>query len=382
MTTTTLRRTAAAVLATAVLAACGPSSTTPAPTTAPTTAPTAPTTSPAAAPGTSPTPTSDAADATTPPADELVPMTFMAGFQPQANLPFVGAYVADARGYFADRGLDVEIQHSAGGGEHLQLLASGRVQVTTQDAAVLLERRADPGLPLVSLALLGQRGQQAFVALADSGIDAPADWAGHTVGYKGTPPPDLFAILDAVGLDESDVDLVNVGFDPRVLVQGQVDVYPVYKSNEPDTLASMGVQLHQWEAADYDIPMLGLAYVATEDEIATRPDLLDAFVDAAMEGVAWAADHPDEAVDIVLAWTGDEADRDHQRFLLDTELADATSAVTDEHGLGWQTEQQWVQLRDLLVDHDALAGPVEVDDAFTTTFLHDDDGAAVPGADG
>lgn len=299
----------------------------------------------------------------------LEPLTFMAGFSPQANLPFVGVYVADAMGLFADHGLDVEITHSAGGGEHLQLLTAGAVQVTTQDAAVLLERRADPGLPLVSLALLGQRGQQAFVALADSGMESPRDWAGHTVGYKGTPPPDVYAILDAVGLDESDVDLVNVGFDPRVLTEGQVDVYPVFKSNEPDTLARWGYELDQWEAADFDIPMLGLTYVSTEALVADRPEALDGFVDAAMEGIAWAEDHPDEAIDIVATWTGSEVDLDHQRFILDTELDDASSPVTAQDGPGWQTREQWQDLADLLLDYDALSEPVTVDDVFTTQFL-------------
>lgn len=59
--------------------------------------------------------------------------------------------------------------------------------MTTQDAGRLLQRRAEPGLPLVSIGLIGQRGRQAFVALADSGLNAPADWAGRTVGFKGAP---------------------------------------------------------------------------------------------------------------------------------------------------------------------------------------------------
>lgn len=297
------------------------------------------------------------------------PLTFMAGFQPQANLPFVGVYVAEARGFFDEVGLDVTIEHSAGGGEHLQLLGAGQVDVTTQDAAVLLERRADPGLPLVSLALLGQRGQQAYAALADSGLRTPHDWAGHTVGYKGTPPPDLFAILEAVGLGEQDVELVNVGFDPRVLTQGQVDVYPVFKSNEPDTLASMGVAVRLWEAADFGVPTLGLAYVATEETVASRPDVLEAFVDAALRGVEWASRHRDEAVDIVLDHAGDAAGAEHQRFMLDTELADAESSVTRTHGLGWQTREQWQSLADLLADHGALPEDLDVTGAFTTDFL-------------
>ena len=310
-----------------------------------------------------------ACSATATPDPNLEPVTFMAGFTPQANLPFVGAYVAKELGYFADNGLDVTIEHSAGGGEHLQLLAAGQVDVTTQDAAVLLERRAEPGLPLVSIGLIGQKGQQAFVALAESGIETPEDWVGHTIGYKGTPPPDVFAILDSVGVDPSQVDLVNVGFDPRVLTEGQVDVYPVFKSNEPDTLGGWGFELNMWDAADYGAPTLGLTYVATEQSVDENPEMLRSFMAAVIKGIEYARDNPDEATDIVMIYVGDGGDRDHQRFILDTELIEAGSDLTDQHGLGWQTLDQWQALEDYLVRYDALTTPIDVEHAFTTEFL-------------
>lgn len=306
---------------------------------------------------------------------DLTPVTFMAGFTPQANLPFVGVYVADNLGYFTEVGLDVTIEHSGGGSEHLQLLAAGDVDITTQDAAVMLERRADPGLPLVSIGLIGQRGQQAFVALEDSGIETPSDWAGRTIGFKGTPPPDLFAVLDAVGVDATDVELVNVGFDPRALTEGQVDVYPVFKSNEPDTLQGMGFDLNMWEAADYGAPTLGLTYVTTETMASSEPEILSAFMEAVIRGIRYAEEEPAETIDIVMTHVGEGGDADHQRFILDTELADAHSALTDEHGLGWQTIEQWQELRDFLITYEALSEPVDVADAFTTDFLPSRDGS-------
>ncbi|HOT92503.1 MAG TPA: ABC transporter substrate-binding protein [Anaerolineae bacterium] len=296
-------------------------------------------------------------------------LVFMAGYRPQANLPFVGVYVAQEKGFFAEESLTVDIQHTAGKGEHLQLLVAGTVDITTQDAAVLLKRRADPGLPLVSIALIGQRGQQAFVALKESGMQTPQDWAGHKIGFKGTPPPDLLALLDVAGLTENDVELINVGFDPRVLVEGLVDVYPVYNSNEPYLLQSWGYELVQWEAADYGIPTLGLTYVTTPDKIAQDPERIQRFLRAALRGIAYAESHVDEAVDIVLKYTGPETDRAHMRFMLETELADAHSALTDEHGIGWQTEAQWQALMDSLLQYGALAGPVEVKQVFTNQFL-------------
>ncbi len=302
------------------------------------------------------------------PTVSLKHMVFMAGYKPQANLPFVGVYIAKEKGYFLSEGLDVEVQHSAGRGEHLQLLMAGAVQVTTQDAAVLLQRRADPGLPLVSIALIGQRGQQAFAALKSSGMRTPKDWEGKKVGYKGTPPPDLFAIMEAAGVDRNRVELVNVGFDPRVLVQGLVDVYPLFKSNEPYLLRQMGYELVIWDAADYGVPTLGLAYVTSEDQIRRDPDLLIRFLRAAMKGIEEARANPEEAVDIVLKYAP-QADRGHMRFMLETELKDAESEVTRTHGLGWQTREQWEALYEVLRRYNAIAKPVEIDRVFTTALL-------------
>lgn len=296
-------------------------------------------------------------------------MVFMAGFRPQANLPFVGVYVAEEKGFFEEEGLAVTVRHSAGGGEHLQLLAAGEVQVTTQDAAVMLERRAEPGLPLVSIGLIGQRGQQAYVALAEAGIESPAQWRGRTVGYKGTPPPDVFAILEAVGLSEEDVQLVNVGFDPRVLTEGVVDVYPVYKSNEPNLIRGWGYELAQWEAADYGVPTLGLAYVTTEALVEAEPEMLGAFVRGALRGIAYAREHPEEAVAITMQYAGEDADAAHMRFMMETELADYESEVTEEFGAGWQTAAQWQALADMLWTYGALTEEVRVEEAFTNAFL-------------
>ncbi len=292
-------------------------------------------------------------------------MTFMAGYKPQANLPFVGAYVAQEKGFFAAENLEVTIEHSPGRGEHVQLLVAGAVQVTTMDGATVLQRRAEPGLPVVSIALVGQRGQQAFAALAESGMNTPQDWRGRLVGFKGTPPPDLYALMAVTGLNVDDVSLVNVGFDPRVLTEGQVDVYPVFKSNEPFLIRQWGYDVTLWDAADFDVPTLGLTYVSSERFIAEHPDELARFLRAVIRGIEFAAENPAEAVDIVLQYAGPETDRDHMRFMLDAELADAQS----EQGFGSQSLAQWQSLAKMLVEYDALPGiQVAPDDAFTTAI--------------
>src|SRR3954470_13694075 len=88
----------------------------------------------------------------------LKTLHFMAGYKPQANLPFVAVYVAQVNGYFAEQALQVDIQHASGNGEHLKLLLQGSEDVITASGDEILARRSE-GLPVVSIAVLGQRNQ-------------------------------------------------------------------------------------------------------------------------------------------------------------------------------------------------------------------------------
>ena len=297
----------------------------------------------------------------------LEKVVFMAGFKPQANLPFVAAYVAQEKGYFREQKLEVEIQHATSGGASKFLMA-GNVDITTADAAAVLKRRSEPGLPLVALALFGQRGQQAFVALKDSGIVAPKDWEGKTFGYKSSVPPDYLAIVRANGVDRSRISEVRVGFDVRVLTEGKVDILAVFKSNEPDTIRKMGFDVNLWDPADYGLPSIGLTYITREKLVEQEPDKIDRWLKAALRGLQYALDNREEALDIVMKYAPKE-DREHQRFMLETEMADAVSPLTQERGLGWMTDDQWKALYEQLLEFEALPKPFDYRTAYTDQFL-------------
>ncbi|MDA1227436.1 MAG: ABC transporter substrate-binding protein [Chloroflexi bacterium] len=298
---------------------------------------------------------------------DIKQVTFMAGFKPQANLPFVAAYVAQDKGYFAEQGLEVDIRHSASG-EHLQLLMSGDVDFTTADATSVLKRRSEPDLPIVAFALFGQKGQQGFVSLADSGIAGPKDWEGKTFGYKFSQPPDYLAILEAESVDRSKINEVRVGFDPRVLTEGQVDVLAVFKSNEPDTIRGLGFDVNLWDPADFGVPTLGLTYITRSALADEDPEVVKRFLKATLKGLEFAMANREETLDIVLKFAPDEK-REHQRFMLDAEIADAVGPVTDSNGAGWMTDQQWQALYNQLIQYDALPRPFDYTTAYTYQFL-------------
>ena len=294
---------------------------------------------------------------------------FMAGYKPQANLPFVGVYVAQARGYFAAQGLDVEITHATGQGEHLKLLLQGSVDVTTGDAESVLARRADD-LPVQSIALLGQRGQRAFAVLEGSDVQSPKDFEGKTVGYKVYQTPDYLAMLAINGVDRSRVQEVPVGFDPRLLAAGKVDVYPVFESNEPDILQRLGVPTRLFRPSDYGVPTLGLTYLTRQQLVDGDPDLLERFLKAAMHGILDARDDPESATDIVMQFAPEE-DRDHQLAMLKIELDMADGPVARQYGLGWETAEQWQTFHDSLLAYGGINRPVDVETVFSNRILGD-----------
>lgn len=308
---------------------------------------------------------------------EVKNVTFMAGFKPQANLPFVGAYVAQEKGYFKEQALNVTIRH-AQSGEHLQLLLAGEVQFATANGAQVLSRN-DQGLTLQAIALIGQKSEQGFAVGAGSGINSVKDWEGKTFGYKGSVPAEFLAIARANNVDPSKVKQVSVGFDPRVLSEGRVDILPVFFSNEPDTLDKIGYKTRLFDPEDFGVAALGLSYVSTKEYVAKDPDATERFLKAVLKAIDWANTNRTEALDIVMKYAPQE-DKEHQRFMLNTELDRAYTDATKKNGVGWQTREQWQSMADMLLQFQVLKKPADVPSVFSDVALKKiyKDGKLVP----
>ena len=296
-------------------------------------------------------------------------VTFIAGFKPQADLPFVAVYMAQEKGYFRDQSLEVEIQHATGG-EHIQLLATDRVQFSTGSAGDVMKRVASAGVPIVSIAQIGQRDEQSFAVRADSPIRTLKDWEGRLVGYKSTVSADYLALLQLGGVDRSKVREVAVGFDPRVLVDGRVDVYPVFTANEPDTLARLGIPVRLFDPTSFGVPGLGLSFITNQQMVDTKPDVVTRFLRASMRGLADAMADRDAAIEVVMKYATGE-DRAHQRYMLDTEIDAAQNDLTRANGIGAMERSRYVALRDFLLQYGGLAKSVDIDAVFTDRFVKD-----------
>ena len=253
-------------------------------------------------------------------------------------------------------------------------MLTGEVDITTWPASEMLQVRAATDAPYVAVMLFGQRGDFGYAVLNSSGITSPADFAGRDVGFKGIVQAEFHAMIAAHGLTTDDMNMIDVGFNPVVLVEQQVEVYPVFLSTEPDTLSrNLNQDITVFEAADDGVPTLGVVYLVSEDflEDETNRKKLERFLRATVKAFEFAADDPAAAIESTAKYLPEDPAPDlvHELFILETELAIAQSDLTRANGVGWFTQQQFRALADVLLEYDALEQDIDLEAALDRSFL-------------
>src|SRR5262245_44400702 len=94
---------------------------------------------------------------------------------------FAGYYVAQAKGYYKDEGLNVTIKPGGPDINPQQVLAGGGADVVIDWMPSALATR-EKGSPVVNIAQPFKRSGMELTCRADTGIKAPADFKGKTLG--------------------------------------------------------------------------------------------------------------------------------------------------------------------------------------------------------
>lgn len=250
-------------------------------------------------------------------AAELKSAALALQWQPQAQ--FAGFYVAQAKGFYREAGVDMRLIPGGADVVSSRLLADGRAQFATMFLATGVERRAE-GLPVVNVAQLVQRSALMLVVRADSGIKSPRDLDGKRVGLWdnefGLQPRALFQRL---GIHPRIVPQSNT---LQLFLRGGVDAASAMWYNEYHTLLASG--LDPGELRVFFYRDLGLNFpedgiYTMQKTVETDPALCRAVVSASLRGWTYAFEHQEEALDIVVAQMRKShlpVSRAHQRFML------------------------------------------------------------------
>jgi NitT/TauT family transport system substrate-binding protein len=250
-------------------------------------------------------------------AGELKRAALALQWQPQAQ--FAGFYVAQAKGFYREAGVDLAIIPGGPDVVASKLLAEGRAQFATMFLATGIERRAE-GLPVVLLAQLVQRSALMIITRADSAIREPKDLDGKRVGlWAGEFRLQPLALFQRLGIRPVIKPQSNT---LNLFLRGGVDAASAMWYNEYHSLLASGLdpadlRVFFYRDLDLNYPEDGL--YTLEATLARDPDLCRAVTTASLRGWEYAFAHPDEALDIVQARMREAhlpGSRAHQRFML------------------------------------------------------------------
>ncbi len=223
---------------------------------------------------------------------------------------FAGYYVALAKGFYKDAGLDVTIKPGGPDIAPAQVLAAKGADVTLDWMPSALAAR-EAGVPMVNVAQVFNRSGMMLTCKKSSGVNTPKDFKGKTLGvwFGGNEYPFL-SWMGTLGLKTSganpDVKVLKQGFNVDPLLQNQAACISTMIYNEYWQVIDAGVK----PADLVTFPYEDQGAATLEDGLYVRePDLKDAafvakmakFVKASLKGWDYALKNQDEAVKIVLA---------------------------------------------------------------------------------
>lgn len=239
-------------------------------------------------------------------------------FTPQwtAQAQFAGYYVAEAKGFYREAGVTVKIEHPSTTQPAMARMRKNQCQATMLQLCQAMEI-VDEGIPLVNI--LQTSMNNAMVIVSAKNQD-PLTQKGARVGIWSVGFGQL-AICMSIK-DHLNYEWVRFAQNINLFVAGALDATLAMSYNEYYQLVQAGIEMtdknvyrfcdHGYNVQEDGVYMERSYYLKHKDQ-ARR------FAQASRKGWEWAAQHPEETLDIVMQYVdrnGIATNRVIQRLML------------------------------------------------------------------
>jgi len=227
-------------------------------------------------------------------------------FTPQwtAQAQFAGYYVAEQKGFYREAGVKVRIEHPSSTQPAMSRLRNDQCQATTLQLCQAMEV-VDGGIPLVNILQTSMNNAMVIVSARDKD---PLTQKGARVGIWSVGFGQL-AICMSIK-DHLDYQWVRFAQNVNLFVSGALDATLAMSYNEYYQLIQAGIQMtdkNVYRFCDHGYNVQEDGVYMTRDYYEQHQEQAQKFAEASRKGWEWAAQHPDEALDIVMQYV----DRDH-----------------------------------------------------------------------
>ncbi|HEX5709794.1 MAG TPA: diguanylate cyclase [Sulfuricurvum sp.] len=230
---------------------------------------------------------------------------------------FAGYYMAKEKGYYKEAGLDVTLLEADKKHPYpVEEVISGRAQYGVGNSGLINER--SNGKPIVVLAAIFQSSPNVWIARKDSGIVTVVDLAHKRLMMtKNIENAELLALFRNEGLHYNQLNIIDSTFDINDLINGKVDAFNGYSTNEPYYLKEKGVEYVTIDPRKYGVDFYSDCLFTSDKELSDHPERVKAFREASLKGWTDAMNNPEEAIDLILKHYSQAKTREHLRFEAD-----------------------------------------------------------------
>ena len=298
-------------------------------------------------------------------------ITIVLDWTPNTN--HTGIFVAQAKGYFEDAGLKVNIVQPPEDGA-VTLVASGKAQfgVSFQDS-LAPAFVGDAALPVTAVAAVIQHNTSGIISRAGEGMHTPKGLEGKKYATWDLDV-EKATIRDVMKADGGNFDLVQlipstVTDEVSALQSGSVDAIWIFYGWAGVACQVAGLDTDYFEFADIDpaFDYYTPVIIGNDAWLAEHPETAKAFVAALSKGYTDAVNNPKEAADILMNAAPELKANSQlvyasQQYLAKEYIADA-ARWGEFDGSRWAAFFNWLNKNDL------LAEKIDPNHGFTNSFL-------------
>ena len=222
-------------------------------------------------------------------------------FTPQwtAQAQFAGYYVAEVKGFYREAGVKVRIEHPSATQPALSRLRKNKCQATTLQLCQAMEI-IDDGIPMVNILQTSMNTAIVIVSARDKG---PLPQKGARVGIWRVNFGQLAVCMSSK--EHLDYQWVQFAQDVNLFVAGALDATLAMSYNEYYQLVQAGIMMtdkNVYRFCDHGYNVQEDGVYMTRDYYMKHKDQARRFAQASKKGWEWAAQHPKEALDIVMLY--------------------------------------------------------------------------------
>ena len=302
---------------------------------------------------------------------ENAPITFVLDWTPNTN--HTGVYTAIAKGYFDEAGLDVTVVQPPDDGAEV-LVASGQAQfgVSFQDT-MADALSGDTPLPITAVAAVVQHNTSGIVSRKGEGMDRPKGMEGHSYATWEWPVEQATVrqVVEADGGDFSKVTLIpsTVTDEVSALESKSVDSIWIFYGWAGVACEQAGLDIDYFAFADID-PVFDYytpVIIGSDSFLAEQPETAKAFVEAMAKGYTYAAEHPQEAADILMEAVPEL--KDSKDLIYASQEYLSAAYIADAERWGVMDPVRWEAFYSWLNEYGLVEGALDPAAGFTNDFL-------------